>query len=84
VFLLGMILPVLLLDPGPVTYSLGLPGLGFAGILVGAGTQLGSGCTSGHGVCGLANLSMRSLVAVLTFMVTAALTVWIVRHGDVL
>lgn len=84
VFLLGMILPVLLLGPGSVTYPLGLSGLAVAGVLVGAGTQLGSGCTSGHGVCGLANLSMRSLVAVLTFMVTAALTVWIVRHGGVL
>lgn len=81
VFLLGMVLPVFLLGPGPVAYSLGLPGLAFAGILVGAGTQLGSGCTSGHGVCGLANLSVRSLVAVLIFMATAALTVWVVRHG---
>ena len=50
------------------------------GLLVGAGTVLGSGCTSGHGVCGLARLSARSLVAVVTFMFSAAVTVWVVRH----
>ena len=49
--------------------------LGGAGLLVGVGTQLGSGCTSGHGVCGLANLSPRSLVAVLTFIGIAMLVV---------
>ncbi len=46
-----------------------------SGLIVGYGTQLGSGCTSGHGVCGLANLSLRSLVAVLVFMAVAALVV---------
>lgn len=54
--------------------------MGLAGLLVGAGTALGSGCTSGHGVCGLARLSGRSLVAVITFLVFAALTVFILRH----
>ena len=54
--------------------------MGVAGLLVGVGTALGSGCTSGHGVCGLARLSTRSLVAVLTFMVFAALTVFVLRH----
>jgi uncharacterized membrane protein YedE/YeeE len=49
--------------------------LGGTGLLVGIGTQLGSGCTSGHGVCGLANLSPRSLVAVLTFIGIAMLVV---------
>ena len=48
-----------------------------AGLLVGFGTQLGSGCTSGHGVCGLSRLSVRSLVAVLVFMTTGALTAMI-------
>ncbi len=57
-----------------------LPLLAVAGLLVGFGTRLGSGCTSGHGVCGLARLSPRSLVATLTFMGTAALTVFIMRH----
>lgn len=50
------------------------PILVIAGLLVGIGTRLGSGCTSGHGVCGLARLSPRSLVAVVTFMATGALT----------
>ncbi|MEO9573597.1 MAG: YeeE/YedE thiosulfate transporter family protein [Tateyamaria sp.] len=50
------------------------------GIIVGLGASLGSGCTSGHGVCGLSRLSVRSLIAVPTFMVTAAITVFIIRH----
>ena len=55
------------------------------GAIVGAGVSLGSGCTSGHGVCGLARFSMRSLVAVFCFMSTATITVYVVRHllGDV-
>ncbi len=51
-----------------------------SGLLVGWGTSLGSGCTSGHGVCGLGRLSLRSLAAVATFMVTGALTVCVTRH----
>ena len=51
-----------------------------AGLAVGFGAILGGGCTSGHGVCGLSRLSARSLVATLTFMATAFLTVLIVRH----
>ncbi len=51
------------------------------GVLVGFGTRLGSGCTSGHGICGLARLSPRSLVAVLTFMASAMLTVFALRHA---
>lgn len=51
-----------------------------AGLLVGFGTRLGSGCTSGHGVCGLARRSQRSLVATLTFMSAGALTVFVMRH----
>ena len=50
------------------------------GLLVGVGTQLGSGCTSGHGVCGLARGSRRSLVATLTFMATGFVTVFVMRH----
>ena len=49
-------------------------------ICVGAGTVLGSGCTSGHGICGLARLSKRSIAATLTFMAVAALTVFVRRH----
>ena len=54
--------------------------LALSGLLVGYGTLLGSGCTSGHGICGLARLSKRSMVATLCFMLTAALTVYVVRH----
>ena len=55
-------------------------GLIIAGLLVGFGTRMGNGCTSGHGVCGLGRLSMRSLAAVLTFMATAIATTFVVRH----
>jgi uncharacterized membrane protein YedE/YeeE len=55
-------------------------GLVVAGVLVGFGTRMGNGCTSGHGVCGLGRLSLRSLVAVLTFMATAIATTFVVRH----
>ena len=51
-----------------------------AGLLVGFGTRMGSGCTSGHGVCGLSRLSMRSLAATLTFIATGAVTVFVMRH----
>ncbi|WP_437745723.1 YeeE/YedE family protein [Sorangium sp. So ce1504] len=51
-----------------------------AGLLVGWGARLGNGCTSGHGVCGLSRLSVRSLVATLTFIATAAITVYVSRH----
>jgi uncharacterized membrane protein YedE/YeeE len=56
------------------------PLLAVAGLLVGIGTRLGNGCTSGHGVCGIARLSHRSLVATGVFMVVAALVVFITRH----
>ncbi|MEK1887522.1 MAG: YeeE/YedE thiosulfate transporter family protein [Phyllobacterium sp.] len=49
------------------------------GLIVGFGTRLGSGCTSGHGVCGLARLSPRSMIATVTFMAVAALTVFVIR-----
>jgi len=61
------------LDASPIWLAL-------AGLLVGYGTRLGGGCTSGHGVCGIARLSLRSIVATLTFMLTGGLTVFIVRH----
>ena len=51
-----------------------------AGLLVGFGTRMGGGCTSGHGVCGLGRLSLRSLAAVLTFMATGMLAAYVVRH----
>ena len=52
-----------------------------AAFLVGIGTALGSGCTSGHGICGLARFSGRSLAAVITFMTMAVFTVYIIRHS---
>ncbi len=58
-----------------------MPLLILAGLLVGFGTRLGSGCTSGHGVCGIARLSTRSLVATVVFLITAMLTVFLItRH----
>ena len=58
----------------------GWPMLIAAGLLVGVGTRYASGCTSGHGVCGLSRLSPRSLVATLTFMAAGFVTVFVVRH----
>ena len=51
-----------------------------AGLLVGVGTSYGSGCTSGHGICGLSRLSMRSVIATLSFMISGMVTVYIMRH----
>ncbi|MDV3350222.1 YeeE/YedE family protein [Leptothoe sp. ISB3NOV94-8A] len=85
-FLAGMLLGGILyeygLAPEPTpTPSLTAGTMILGGFLVGFGTRLGNGCTSGHGVCGLGRLSLRSLVAVLTFLTTAMLTVWLTRHG---
>ncbi|MEM8588850.1 MAG: YeeE/YedE thiosulfate transporter family protein [Pseudomonadota bacterium] len=55
--------------------------MGLAGLLVGFGSVFGGGCTSGHGVCGLSRLSVRSLIATVVFMVVAFVTVFLVRHG---
>lgn len=54
--------------------------IALAGVLVGFGASLGSGCTSGHGVCGVSRLSPRSIVATTTFMVAGGVTVFVVRH----
>ncbi|MBP1875825.1 hypothetical protein LPJGGPFB_04632 [Ensifer adhaerens] len=62
-----------------ITVTSSIPLLVIAGLLVGFGTRLGSGCTSGHGICGMARLSLRSVFATLTFMTVAALTVFIMR-----
>ena len=51
-----------------------------AGLLVGFGTRLGSGCTSGHGICGMSRLSLRSIVATCTFMLAGFITVYVMRH----
>jgi len=57
------------------------PTVVIAGLLVGFGTRLGNGCTSGHGICGIARLSPRSIVATVTFMATAMLVVAVMRHA---
>src|SRR5262245_28413016 len=84
-FLAGLIVPPLVLAAGghglraPV-----MPGWSIvlaAGLLVGVGTRLGSGCTSGHGICGIARLSPRSIAATLTFIAVAMLVVAITRHA---
>jgi uncharacterized membrane protein YedE/YeeE len=64
----------------PVELTAGPWGLAAGGSLVGVGTASGGGCTSGHGVCGLARLSPRSLVATLTFMAVGIATVFVTRH----
>lgn len=84
-FLLGMLGGGLLYEYGLAVESTPLPDappwvMLLGGGLVGVGTRMGNGCTSGHGVCGLGRLSIRSLVAVLTFMATAIATVFITRH----
>jgi uncharacterized membrane protein YedE/YeeE len=84
VFLLGMLVAPLLytlaIGPSEARIDAGWGTLVLAGLLVGAGTRYGSGCTSGHGVCGLSRLSPRSLVATLAFMGAGFLTVYVVRH----
>ena len=84
-FLAGLILaPVL---AGAIGYGMAEPRLPSnwavivaAGLLVGFGTRLGGGCTSGHGICGIARLTPRSIAATIVFMVTAIVTVAIMRH----
>ncbi|BDA84604.1 membrane protein [Aureimonas sp. SA4125] len=71
--LAGYDLPAIAIDAA-------LPVVVAAGVLVGFGTRLGSGCTSGHGVCGIGRGSGRSVAATLTFMATAAATVFVTRH----
>ena len=83
-FLLGLVLAPLLyavFTPlPPVQVEADTMTLIMAGMLVGIGTRYGSGCTSGHGVCGLSRRSPRSLVATLTFMIAGFLTVYVARH----
>ena len=73
IYLLTGAMPELSVPVSPLMIIIG-------GIIVGLGASLGSGCTSGHGVCGLSRLSLRSIVAVPTFMLTAAITVYLIRH----
>jgi uncharacterized membrane protein YedE/YeeE len=84
-FLLGLLLGPLLYHsvsgvPYPTPSALPWWYAVIGGLLVGVGVKLGSGCTSGHGVCGIGRLSLRSLVATVTFMVTGIATVFVLRH----
>jgi uncharacterized membrane protein YedE/YeeE len=84
-FLAGLLAGGLLLrELWPSALDFGIirpfPLLAIAGLLVGFGARLGSGCTSGHGVCGVSRLSPRSLVATATFIFTAALVVYLLNH----
>ncbi|MUK39158.1 YeeE/YedE family protein [Aliivibrio fischeri] len=64
----------------PTEYTISTPLLIIAGLLVGIGTRLGNGCTSGHGICGIGRLSVRSIVATCVFMLVAGITVFIRLH----
>ncbi len=75
----GVLLQLFLSDSfGESQVSLGM--VAAAGLLVGYGTRLGNGCTSGHGVCGNSRISPRSLAATITFILTGAITVYVSRH----
>jgi uncharacterized membrane protein YedE/YeeE len=76
----GLLWPLLAGDALPVDVQVSWPWMVVAGLLVGFGTRLGSGCTSGHGVCGIGRMSARSLVAVITFMIAAIATTYVMRH----
>ena len=84
-FLAGAILAPLIATLLGAEFSFASPATGtllaIGGVIVGVGVTYGSGCTSGHGVCGLARLSPRSVVATLTFMATTFATVTLIRHG---
>lgn len=83
-FLAGAVIaPVIFLRSGgtiPYAVPVSLPLLALGGLIVGAGVYYGAGCTSGHGVCGMARLSPRSIAATVTFMIATGVTVYVVRH----
>ncbi|UJR84513.1 YeeE/YedE family protein [Sandaracinus amylolyticus] len=75
----GLVGLVLMPDRFDASGAPALPLVALAGVLVGVGTRIGNGCTSGHGVCGISRLAPRSIVATLTFMLTGGLTVLAMR-----
>ena len=85
-FLVGLPVGALLVtaiglkDWSGVTFPATIPTTILAGFIVGVGSIVGSGCTSGHGICGLARFSLRSVVATTTFLATGAATVFVIRH----
>lgn len=76
----GFIYEYLLPLPNTPIYNLDFISMILGGFLVGFGTKMGNGCTSGHGVCGLGRLSVRSLTAVISFLASGMITVFIIRH----
>lgn len=84
VFIIGMLISPLLyrmIAPLPmIDIQTDWPAILTAGLIVGFGTRLGSGCTSGHGVCGISRLSPRSIIATLAFMGAGFLTTYVIRH----
>ena len=85
VFILGMLAGAMLIhwfhpDALEIEIDVSSAGILLAGFLVGIGTRIGNGCTSGHGVCGIGRLSIRSIVAVIVFFSCAAITTWFIRH----
>ncbi len=85
VFLTGLVAGTFLYrlifgDRVSITIEASAPVLVVAGLLVGFGTNLGSGCTSGHGICGIARFSKRSIAATFLFMASGMITVYLVRH----
>ncbi len=84
-FVLGLVLAPLILRMATDATGIGAPAADYpvllaAGLLVGAGTAFGGGCTSGHGICGMARLSPRSVIAVTVFVAAAIVTVFVARH----
>jgi uncharacterized membrane protein YedE/YeeE len=84
-FVLGLVLAPLILRMATGASGIGAPAVDYpvlsaAGLLVGTGTAFGGGCTSGHGICGMARLSPRSAVAVMVFIIAAIVTVFVTRH----
>jgi hypothetical protein len=83
-FLLGCVIPAIVLKASGLAPDVGFPmsntAIAVGGLIVGIGASYGSGCTSGHGICGLARFSKRSLVATITFMLATFATVYVMRH----
>lgn len=83
-FIIGLIIMGLLIglqqpQAFPLNPNLNYWGIALSGLLVGIGTDIGNGCTSGHGICGVSRLSIRSIVATLTFIITGIISVWVMN-----
>jgi uncharacterized membrane protein YedE/YeeE len=79
-FVGGLIVHTVMGMPIPEQSNTPLSLVALSGLLVGFGTRIGGGCTSGHGVCGIGRQSLRSIVATITFMAAGVLTVFVIRH----